>query len=176
MERKIIMAVCKGNIHRSVVAEACINKLLKERGFGGRYVAISRGIRGTAGMRTLAERNLQDYPQDWERNKPSLETIGIDISAHACTPISHNDVECAAVILVMDRKVFDAPEYGPACLVMQFPSHQHKMHLFLELEGTAEGIEDCGAGAAEEQYRHVNERIHQVLQEHLDVLMRWASE
>lgn len=175
MGRHIIMTVCRGNIHRSVVAEACINKLLKERGLDDRYIAISRGIRGTGGMEATQERSLRDYPQDWERNKPSLNAIGIDISGHMCTSISLNDVEQAAIILVMDRKVFEAPDYGPACLIMQFPCHRHKMRLFLELEGNTEGIEDCGPGADEAQYRRANERIYRVIQEHLDTLIRWVS-
>lgn len=175
MDRHCIVTVCKGNMHRSVVAEASINKTLKQHGLDADYVAISRGIQGTAGMEGTAGRRLRDYPQAWERNRPSLEALGLDISEHASTPISLEDVERAALILVMDRKVLDSPEYGPASLVRQFPLHRRKMRLFRELEGVEEGIEDCGPGAEEAQYRSANEYIHRVVCERIETLLNWAA-
>lgn len=42
--RKLILVVCSGNMQRSVIAEQCINKVLKKRGLDDRYFVISRGI------------------------------------------------------------------------------------------------------------------------------------
>lgn len=175
MERHLIVTVCKGNMHRSVVAEACINKVLKERGLDADYAVISCGIQGTADMEGTQGRSLRDYPQAWERNRTSLEALGLDISGHVSTPISPEDVERAVLILVMDRKVLDSPEYGSASLARQFPCHRDKMRLFLELESMDEGIEDCGEHAQEAQYRRVNERIHRVVYECIETLLNWAA-
>jgi len=185
VEHHLIVTVCKGNMHRSVVAESCINKVLKERGFSIDYEVISRGIQGTAawkeeGMKPLEGRSLRDYPkenpgQSWERNMSSFIELGLDISEHASTPIILEDVERAALILVMDQKVLDSPEYGTASLVRQFPLHRPKMRLFLELEGAEEGIEDCGPDAEEAQYRSANEHIHRIVCERIETLLNWTA-
>ncbi len=47
--KKLIMTVCKGNIHRSVIAALCVKKTIKELGLESEYEIMSRGLQGSAG-------------------------------------------------------------------------------------------------------------------------------
>jgi protein-tyrosine-phosphatase len=49
MDLKTVLVVCNGNIHRSVIAEFCLNKALEEMNLSKRLIAISRGLQGTLG-------------------------------------------------------------------------------------------------------------------------------
>ncbi|PIT93859.1 hypothetical protein COU00_02090, partial [Candidatus Falkowbacteria bacterium CG10_big_fil_rev_8_21_14_0_10_43_11] len=101
-ELKIILAVCSGNIHRSVIAERCINRVLKKNGMDGEFVVVSRGLQTTS---PPVGKNLRDYEAEWLASSPVLQEIGIDISDAKSTPVDISIVEKASLIIAMDRGV-----------------------------------------------------------------------
>ena len=48
MAPRLIVVVCRGNMHRSVVAEACIKKIIQEHSLESGYQVVSRGIQNNA--------------------------------------------------------------------------------------------------------------------------------
>lgn len=138
--KKLILTVCNGNIHRSVIAEQCINKALHQNGLDNAYHVLSRGIQGTGGEKSPKLKNLREYESEWSLTKPVLDEIGITIPIDkVATPIDARIVEEATLILVMEKGVLLE---RPNSLVRQFPSMRFKMKLFTELEDKADDIVD----------------------------------
>src|SRR3989338_7334523 len=77
MGSKLILVVCNGNVHRSVVAQLCITRELQRRSIDG-IACVSRGLQGTAGTALPQGRNLRDYPREWSLTKPVLDRLGIE--------------------------------------------------------------------------------------------------
>lgn len=146
MAQKIGLFVCKGNIHRSVIAEICFNRELKINRKSRRIVCISRGLQGTMGLAAPTGKNLRDYPMEWEASLPALKHFKIHISKNRkWIPVDEEAIEQASVILAMDREVlFGLSEDPTKCLTKMFPGHIDKMGLFTELAGAEENILDCG--------------------------------
>ncbi|PIZ79490.1 MAG: hypothetical protein CO042_00465 [Parcubacteria group bacterium CG_4_9_14_0_2_um_filter_41_8] len=176
MEPRIILFVCNGNIHRSVVAEVRCRQALIELGLGESYIVISRGVQGSIdGSDPTKHRNLQDYPV-WTEVKLSLDDLGIDISGVNRTPITLGDVESADTIIVMSTDVLNgSKDIGDECLRVQFLQFFHKMHLFLELENSKEGIDDCGETGRQPKYREVNEQICRVIDHNIQTIIAWCD-
>jgi len=152
MDLKTVLVVCNGNIHRSVIAEFCLNKALEEMNLSKRLIAISRGLQGTLGTALPRGRNLCDYPLEWSLSSPVLDEIGIDISSHCVTLIDISVVEKASLILAMDRAVLVGKSNS---LFRQFSKYSYKMRLFRELEGRPEDVPDCFGSSDATLHRHV---------------------
>lgn len=156
---KLIVFVCHGNIHRSVVAERALRQLLRETGIN-KIKVISRGLLGTAGTKPPKHKCLAGYPDEWSITGPILQELGIDVSGHKAKPIDKKTLENATAVFAMDRKVlFDLP-YS---LTRQFPEHKIKYHLFSEIIGEEEDIPDCDGSADVELHRRANKRIVEII-------------
>lgn len=171
-EPKIILVACNGNIHRSVIAEHCINQVLKKNRIEKEFVVVSRGLQGTMGTAPPTGKNLKDYPVEWSISYPILQELGIDISDAQSTPVDSSIVEKALLILAMDRCVL-IDRFNS--LIKRFPEHGYKMRLFRELEGKVEDVPDCGGSVDPELHRKVIELIYSVSTERFDTLLSYAK-
>lgn len=166
MEKKIILTVCHGNIHRSVIAAACFNQAIENRGVQDRCICISRGLQGTCGEPMPAEESLRDYPLEWALSDPILSKLRITIpSDQKATPIDPETVAKASVILAMDYGVGVLSSRFNS-LQKQFSEHAHKMRLYMELVGQKKDLVDCFGCADPKIHKSVIKRIHKVAQYH----------
>ena len=172
-DKKLIVFVCRGNIHRSPIGEQVLKKLLKERGLEDKFEVISRGISGTAGTKPPEYKNILGYPEELKASKPTLRKLNIDITKHEARPITEDIVKKAVAIIAMDKYVHF---YLPHSLVNQFPLYKNKIHLLTQLEGKNQDIPDCRGFEDPEFHRAVIERIYNVLNNHFDTLMEWTKE
>lgn len=168
-ELKIILVVCSGNIERSVVAECCINRVLKEKGLDKEYVAVSRGLQEAS---PPVGKNLKDYEDEWSASSPILQEIGIDISNARSMSVDLSIVKKASLILAMDKGVLIEK---PNSLAKQFSEHGCKMRLFTELAGKIGDVEDPYGHKDQETHRRVIELICSVSTERLDALLDYAK-
>ena len=158
--KKLILVVCKGNIHRSVIAALCIEKALKDLNLESEYEIVSRGLLGSAGTNPPRFSNLRFYLTEWSLTSPILEEIGIEIpSSQVATPVTEDIVSNASLILAMDQNVM----YG---LINQFPCFGFKMRLFQELAGNTDDITDCDGKTETQVYRDVILAINSIAQNH----------
>lgn len=166
--KKLIVFVCNGNIHRSVVAEICLKQELKKRRLDNKFIVISMGLQGSAGTNFPKYKNLSEYPKEWKIQKPILEELGIDISEHSSKPIDRKIVEKASLILAMDRKVLiDLPN----SLTKQFPEHRDKIKLFMELERKMEDVPDCFGSSDVKLHHYVDEKIVKTLKKKIGLIV-----
>jgi len=169
----LILTVCKGNIHRSVIAEACINKYLKELGLESGFKVVSRGLKGSCGTAMSEFLNMRCYPLEWGHTEPILRELGIEIpETKIATPINENIVEEASLILAMDSEVLCG---FTNCLVNQFPKFGFKMRLFSEMTGDVRDVLDCAGKTDTEMYRQVNLAIHSTARTGIQKICRLAE-
>lgn len=175
--KKLILTVCNGNIHRSVIAALCIAKQLKERGKEEDYEVLSRGLQGTCGTLLPISRNLRDYDSEWELSSPFLERIGLVLpESQIATPIDRAVAERAALILVMDCDVLCGRLKSLADnLAKQFPECGFKMRLYRELRGEIGGFHDCFGEKDPERHREVIEEIHSIACERFEMITKLAD-
>lgn len=158
--KKIIVFVCNGNIHRSVVAEACLKQEIEKKGISSLFEVISRGIQGSAGTNPPKYKNLSEYLLEWIIQKPILANLGLNIIEHVSTPISHEIAKKALLIIAMDKKVLTEL---PNSLLKQFPQYSNKMKLFMEFEGKQEDVPDCFGSSDIKLHRYVDEMIVEII-------------
>lgn len=170
-DKKIIIFVCKGNIHRSAIAEQVFKKIIKEKNLKNKYKVISRGIRGSAGTKAPLYKNITQY-KDWQFAKPSLDEFGIDITSHKSQPINKYTADKASVIITFDDIVLNN---DPAALLNQFPNLHKKIHLLSELENKIEDIPDCYGIDDPKYYRLVTKKIYDILYKNWVKLIDWAN-
>lgn len=173
--KKLILMVCRGNIHRSVIAEACLNQRLAAEGLSDRYEVESRGLQGAAGTKSAEYSNIRGYPNTWPRAEPSLNALGIDIPVDKIsTPITREDAEKAAVIFALDHVVL-RDEPGSA-LQTQFPDLVGKMRLLRSIEGADNDVPDCGEHGSEDDFTATTVLIHQAIDTYFNEIIRLAEE
>lgn len=171
--KKLILIVCHGNMHRSVIAEQCINKALRQNGLDDAYHVLSRGTQGTGGEGSPKYKNLRDYEDEWKLTEPVLKEIGINIpSDKKATPIDARIVEEAALILVMEKAVLLTSTNS---LVRQFPSYSYKMKLFTELEDKTDDIADLYGQKDPAIVRREIMRIDTVVKNRINYLIELAE-
>lgn len=171
--RKMILTVCKGNIHRSVIAALCIEKALKRLCIESEYEIISRGLQGSAGTDMPRFPNLISYPNEWSLTKPILEEIGIEIPAgQIATPITKEIISKSSLILAMDRAVLRVLPYS---LINQFPNFGFKMRLFQELAGDTDDIADCAGETDIRIYRNVILSIDSIAQDRIMHILKLSE-
>ncbi len=173
MDPKVVLVVCNGNIHRSVIAEICINQELKKSGLENNIRCVSRGLQGTAGTPLPTGKNLRDYPKEWSLTKPVLDRLGIEIpESQQSTPVDAIIVRDATLILAMDEGVLRNHSNS---MLSQFPEHHHKMRSFGELIGNAEDVPDCFGSENPDLHELVNNSIHRIIIEGLDKLISFVQ-
>lgn len=155
---RLILIVCKGNIHRSVVAELCIRKVLQELGLEDKFQVASRGLQGSCQTAMPKFPNLRQFLLEWPRAEPSLRELEIEIpKTQIATPVDKSIVQESSLILAMDQQVLCGFEN---CLIKQFPEFSFKMRLFSEMAGDVSDVSDCAEQMATEKFRQVNLKIH----------------
>ncbi len=171
--KKLLLTVCNGNIHRSVIAAACIDRKIRDKGLTNRYEVLSRGLQGTQGTEPSRHKNLRDYPMEWPLTEPFLRELDIEIADdQATTPITRTIAERASIILAMDRPVLSQKQNS---LLNQFPDLSTKMLLFSELAGKIEDVPDVGGVADVTIHRASVEMIHSIIEKHFEDLLHLAS-
>lgn len=166
---KLILTVCKGNIHRSVIAAACIQEMIVRRGLAARYEVMSRGLQGTMKTKPSEHRNLRDYPMEWPLTKPVLEELGIEIATdQQSTPITQDVAERASLILAMDSLVLSEL---PNSLIKQFPTLGKKLRLFTQIAGRSDDVPDTGGVSDPVAHRFAVCVIHSTVLNHFDDLL-----
>lgn len=175
--KKLILSVCHGNIHRSVIAELCIKKVFAEQGLETGYEVLSRGLQGTCGTARPRFPNLRHYNLEWRLSRPFLEEFGIVVpNEQTATPIDQEIAKRAALILVMDREVLcGRPKSAASNLVTQFPDYGFKMRLYRELCGEVGDFQDCFGEYNPEQYRAVIEEIYSIARGRFDTIAKLAD-
>lgn len=117
-----VLVVCNGNIHRSVIAEICLNEKLRERQLENKIVCISRGLEKREG-----KCRMMDFPAEWSLTKSALDELGIVVpEERVAQQINAEIIDEAWIILAMDRRVFSV-------LKERFPQCQSKKWLFTYL-------------------------------------------
>lgn len=146
--RKLIVFVCRGNIARSVIAEAITKKELKKRRLLDQYEAISRGTQGVAPDDLIPVQfpNITYYKKLYEDAKPWLDKHTIDLSLHHSTPIDQTIAKRANILLAMDRKTRTA-------LCTLFPDQVKKIYLLSELVGKDTEIIDPAEGNSDREHQ-----------------------
>lgn len=171
--KKLILTVCNGNIHRSVIAALCIKKVLKMICLESEYEITSRGLQGSAGTDMPRFLNLKSYSTEWRLTMPILEEIGIEISSsQIATPITKDVVSNSSLILAMDRAVLCGL---PHSLISQFPNFGFKMRLFREFAGSTDDITDCAGKTDPEIYRNVILTINSIAQNHIVNILKLSG-
>ncbi len=171
--QKIVLTVCKGNIHRSVIAAASITKLLEERSLGGSIAVRSRGLQGAFGFAPPRRPSIRDYPEEWALTQPGIESLGIVIpDDQTATPITINDVAEAHLILAMDAMVRDAVLEG---FRDEMPLLSEKTMLFMELGGVSEDVPDLDGKRSLKLFDRVTEVIYRTAEANFSTLVRLVS-
>ena len=115
---RLILVVCRGNIHRSVVAESCIRKNLQELGLEDKFQVTSCGLKGSCQTAMQKFPNMRYYPLEWGHTQPILRDLGIEIpETQIATPVDKGIVQQSSLILAMDQQVLCG---FPNCLIKQF--------------------------------------------------------
>jgi protein-tyrosine-phosphatase len=171
--RRLILTVCNGNIHRSVIAASIIAAALADKCLEDRYAVLSRGIAGTCNTPAPAGKHIRDYPTEWGHTKTALQEIGVDIPDNQrATPITRSDVERASVILAMDKLVLSEKDNS---LHRQFPDGVAKMRLFTELAGKNEDVPDLFRSRDAELYKRVIHTLYDTVSQNFDTLLKLAD-
>ena len=102
MTTKIIF-VCKGNMHRSPIAENVFKTELKKRESDSIKVE-SYGLHGFI-LPPTKGKCLKDYPTEYKLSKPHLDKLKININRHKSRPLTEKVLEEANLIITMHPKV-----------------------------------------------------------------------
>lgn len=124
---KTIIFVCTGNICRSPMAEAFLQRILVREGLATDYVVRSAGVWAANG-RPASFYAIQ-----------AMAKRGLDISDHRAHSLTRADVEEADLILAM------ASEHAEAIETL-LPQYKPKIHLLSEMAGGHYDIPDPGGG------------------------------
>ncbi len=170
--KKLIVFVCNGNIHRSVIAASSLGKILKEHKLDSKFLVTSYGLQGTKGTRLPKHKRLSEYPKEWKATKPILEEFGIDISKHSFHKISAHIMKRASVVIAMDNKVYLGAKNS---LVRQFSSQVYKVHCFSELTTGRKTIKDLLGIGDKKLHRKVIASIYFTLNKKYNNILSWVK-
>lgn len=150
-----VLFVCSGNTCRSVMAEALMRRLLRERALAAQGSGLPAVVVSSAGLHAV-----EGAPAT-EATRRVLAERGIDLGLHRARPLTPSLVSEATWIVAMTRRIRDE-------LRRQYP---HKADRIITLgELTGEGPVDVPDpfGASMERYRETAD----LLEQHLPGLIR----
>lgn len=170
--KKIIVFICNGNIHRSVIAAESLRKIFKERKIGQNFSINSYGLQGTKGIDLPKHKHLSEYPKEWKAAKPTLQEFDIDISKHSFQKISGAVMKKASAVIAMDNKVYLTAKNS---LMNQFPNYAEKIHRFSELTTHNRVIKDPAGSSDEKLHREIIRSIYSVLNKKFSDILGWTK-
>jgi protein-tyrosine-phosphatase len=170
--KKIIIFICNGNIHRSVIAAESLRKILKEQKLDHRFLVDSYGLQGTQGTAVPKHTQLSQYPKEWKAAQPTLQKLDLDISNHTFQKVSETAVRDADVVIALDDKVYSEANNS---LLRQFPQYAQKIHHFSELTVDNASIEDPAGSSSEVLHKEIIENIYSTLSEKYQNLLEWVK-
>lgn len=169
---KLIVFICDGNIHRSVIAAESLREILKERKIGTVFLVESYGLQGTKGTELPKHKHLSEYLKEWEAAKPTLRKLNIDISKHSFQKISGTIMRKASVVIAMDSKVYSTAKNS---LINQFPNYAKKIHRFSELTSHHRVIKDPAGCSDEILHKKIIEGIYFTLNKKYENILEWTK-
>ncbi|MBL8031233.1 MAG: hypothetical protein JNK33_02840 [Candidatus Doudnabacteria bacterium] len=170
--KKLIVFVCNGNIHRSVIAAAFFTNILEELGLDTQYQVESYGLQGTLGTPPPLHKKLKEYPKEWSAAAPILHEFDINIDHHSYQKITPAVAQKAAVIIAMDTKTYSA---APNALLKQFPNAAQKIHSFSELTPGHKDITDPLTSGSQQLHRNIIGAICSTLLKNTDGVLRMCN-
>lgn len=144
MEPEIILFVCTGNLCRSPMAEALMNRRLAQ---AGREEVVARSAGTWAAEGALPAANTVEV----------MAERGLNLENHRAHNVVEADMAAAPLVLGMTRDHVEA-------LRLDFPAHAGKIHLFSEMAGRRFDVPDP-YGSSLAVYRQVADVITSVLDE-----------
>ncbi|EKD33360.1 MAG: hypothetical protein ACD_76C00044G0027 [uncultured bacterium] len=169
---KLIVFICNGNIHRSVIAAESLKKILKERKIGAGFLVDSYGLQGTKGTELPKHKHLSEYLKEWEAAKSTLRKLNIDISKHSFQKISGTIMKKASVVIAMDSKVYSTAKNS---LINQFPNYAWKIHRFSELTTRHRAIKDPAGSSDEMLHKKIIKNIYFTLNKKYENILGWTK-
>ncbi|MDO8590826.1 MAG: hypothetical protein Q7R65_02500 [bacterium] len=170
--KKLIVFICNGNVHRSVIAAKSLRKILKARKVDQSFFVDSYGLQGTKGTDLPKHKHLSEYPREWSAAKPILQKLGIDISNHRFQKISGAVMKKASMVIAMDNKVYSTAKNS---LMKQFPNYAEKIHRFSELSINHKMIKDPVGSGSEKLHRKIIEDIYFTLTKKYKDILEWTK-
>jgi len=172
-DKKLILFICDGNMHRSALGAYWTTQLLQRYGVTD-ICADSRGVRGLTGPRENGTHGPKDKLEKWDVSAPFFRQFGNDdlykaMEAHKSRTVSAKDMKRAALILVPDRIVFDI-------LVKKFSKQKSKIELYMRLVGVDAEIANCGGSNDQDLHHMVAEMILRVIDVSFDTIVRRVRE
>jgi len=170
--KKLIVFICNGNIHRSVIAAESLRKILKERKIGQNFSVASYGLQGTKGTDLPKHKHLSEYPKEWKAAKPTLQKFGIDINKHSFQKISETVMKKASTVIAMDNKVYSTAKNS---LMNQFSNCAEKIHRFSELTVHNIVIKDLAGNSSEKLHRKIIGDMYTALSKKYKNILEWIE-
>jgi protein-tyrosine-phosphatase len=170
--KKLIVFICNGNIHRSVIAAESLRKIFKEQKISRGFFVDSYGLQGTKGTNLPKHKHLSEYPKEWEAAKVTLQELGIDISKHSFQKISEAVMKKASVVIAMDNKVYSKAKNS---LMNQFPNYAEKIHRFSELTMNHRDIKDPAGSSDVKLHREIILNIYSTLNKKFRNILDWIK-
>lgn len=134
--KKLIVCVCRGNILRSAVAEELIKHHLFVLELSEGYDVVSRSIQGTSlDSKPVRYPNLTYYSEVYQRVKPVLDELNVDLTHHVSTAIDDHVACSASHIFAMDRST-------KISLETLFPKYTDKIILFSDIVHREDDVSD----------------------------------
>ncbi|PIQ30980.1 MAG: hypothetical protein COW61_04565 [Candidatus Yonathbacteria bacterium CG17_big_fil_post_rev_8_21_14_2_50_46_19] len=169
---KLIVFICNGNIHRSVIAAESLRKMLKNNKVSPKLSVTSYGLQGTKGTDLPKHKHLSEYPKEWKAAKPTLQNFDIDISKHSSQKITPTVMKKASVVIAMDDKVYSRAKNS---LKKQFPDYKGKIHRFSELTMHHRNIKDPAGSGNEKLHKKIIEDIYSTIAKRYEDILKWIK-
>ncbi|MDP3779487.1 MAG: hypothetical protein Q8R30_05600 [bacterium] len=169
---KLIVFICNGNIHRSVIVAESLRKILKEHKISRKFSVTSYGLQGTKGTDLPKHKHLSEYSKEWKAAKPTLQKFDIDISKHSFQKITPTVMKKASVVIAMDDKVYSRAENS---LTKQFPNYKGKIHRFSELTIHHRSIKDPAGSGNEKLHKKIIEDMYSTLAKRYKDILMWTK-
>lgn len=172
--KKLIVFVCNGNIHRSVVAEKFLTKILKGEKLDNKFSVASYGLQGIKGAAKPLHKNLKGYLNEWNAALPTLREFKIAhaLARHNSRSIAPTVAEKATIIIAMDKKTYSGKKNS---LVNQFPDEKNKIHLFSELTKNHKDIKDPFGSEDLNLHQDIIENIYSTIKKNLKTILDWTN-
>ena len=104
---KIVLFVCQGNVFRSPVAEAILNKKLSELGLSDSIICISRGIQGQSEVSAPKYNRFDLYVDEYQLAESVFRESNIDISNHVSKPMDLETLQSADLIIALGDAILN---------------------------------------------------------------------